>query len=58
MKGKSVTFRPRPEHRERLEKLAKCTERSLTWLIDKAIDAQLPELERKSLLISHGEVRP
>lgn len=47
MKGKSVTFRPKNEHRLRLEKLAEATERPLTWLIEKAIEAHLPDLERK-----------
>lgn len=55
MKGKSVTFRPRPEHRERLEKLSKVTERTLTWLIDKAIEAQLPELEHSFSTVAKHE---
>jgi len=47
MKGKSVTFRPTSEHRARLEKLAKAIDRPITWLIAKALEAHLPQLESK-----------
>ena len=47
MKGKSVTFRPSSELRARLERLAKATERPLSWFISKAIEAELPALEEK-----------
>ena len=47
VKGKSVTFRPKGNLRERLEKLAKATERPLTYYIEKAIEAHLPALEEK-----------
>jgi predicted DNA-binding protein len=45
MKGKVVTFRPTFEMRERLERLAEATGHSLSYHIEKAIDAHLPELE-------------
>lgn len=47
MKGKSVTFRPKGHLRERLEKLAEATERSLTWIVEKCIEGHLPALEEK-----------
>lgn len=47
MKGKSVTFRPKAEHRKQLDRIAAATERPITWLIEKAIEAYLPVLERR-----------
>lgn len=44
-KGKSITFRPSREHRIRLEKLAKAIDRPITWLIAKALEAHLAQLE-------------
>lgn len=45
MKGKSVTFRPTTAQRAALDRLAKATERPITWLLEKAIEAHLPILE-------------
>jgi predicted transcriptional regulator len=47
VKGKSVTFRPRADLRQRLELLALATERPMTFLIEKAVEGHLPELEKK-----------
>jgi predicted transcriptional regulator len=47
MKGKSLTFRPDAEHRARLEALATATDRGITYWVEKAIEAQLPILEKK-----------
>jgi predicted transcriptional regulator len=48
VKGKSVTFRPKSEVRARLEEMAKSKEWTLTKIIEKAIEAFLNQLERKS----------
>lgn len=47
MKGKVVTFRPRADLRARLDRLALATGHSLTYHIEKAIEAALPELEKR-----------
>jgi hypothetical protein len=47
MKGKSVTFRPRADLRERLERLCIATERPMTYWLEKSVEAHLPALEEK-----------
>ncbi len=47
MKGDSITFRPKLDHRQRLKRLAAATERSVSYFIEKAIEAHLPALEQK-----------
>jgi len=49
VKGKSITFRPKKELRDRLDLLAKSTERPISYFIEKAIEAELPALEKKHL---------
>jgi len=47
VKGKSITFRPKKDLRERLEILSKATERPISYFIEKSIEAHLPALEEK-----------
>lgn len=47
MKGKSISFRPKKETRDRLDALATATERPITFFIEKAIGFALPELEKR-----------
>lgn len=46
MKGKSITFRPTAQMRERLDALARGTDRPITYYVEKAIEAQLPLMEK------------
>lgn len=48
-KGKSISFRPEPGIRERIEAIARVEERSLTWVVKKCVEDHLPELEEKYL---------
>jgi predicted DNA-binding protein len=47
MKGKSITFRPTADMRERLDKLAGSKEWTLTQIVEKCIEGHLPVLEQK-----------
>ena len=46
-KDKGVSFRPKTGIRNRLDDLSLATERPKTFFLDKALEAHLPELERK-----------
>jgi predicted DNA-binding protein len=56
MKSKPITFRPNKENRERLEILAKTTERPVTYFIEKALEAELPTFEQEMVL--HIKLHP
>lgn len=47
MKGKPLVFRPTPELRSRIERLAVALDRDYTWLIEKAVEGYLPTLEER-----------
>jgi predicted DNA-binding protein len=44
---KTITFRPRPEMKERLERIAEATERPLSFFIHKSLEAHIEFLEKK-----------
>ena len=46
-KDKGVSFRPKTGIRKRLDDLAEATERPKTFFLDKALEAHLPELEKR-----------
>ena len=47
MKGKSISFRPDAELRQRIDALAMATEHDITWVLEKAIESCLPGLEQR-----------
>lgn len=47
MKAKPVTFRPRADLAERIQKLAELSERSRTWIIEKCVEGHLAQLEQR-----------
>lgn len=46
-KGGGFSYRPKREHEPRLRRLAEATERPKAFFLDKALEAFLPELEKR-----------